>query len=104
VSAADQVRPIFAAFDAKDVSAFASFMTDDVRLRLGNAEPVEGKSAFVETVNAFLASITSFRHEIIDATPSTHDCAYRRHRQWQRREPRAQSASMELSRKRAALR
>jgi ketosteroid isomerase-like protein len=48
MSPADQVRRIFAAFDAKDVSAFASFMTDDVRVRLGNAEPVEGKAAFVK--------------------------------------------------------
>jgi ketosteroid isomerase-like protein len=63
---AEQVRPIFAAFDAKDVSTFASFMADDVRLRLGNAEPVEGKPAFVEAVNAFLGSVASFRHEIIN--------------------------------------
>jgi ketosteroid isomerase-like protein len=62
----EQVRPIFAAFDAKDVSAFASFMTEDVRLRLGNAEPVGGKAAFVEAVSAFLASVASLRHEIID--------------------------------------
>jgi ketosteroid isomerase-like protein len=62
---ADQVRPIFEAFDAKDVSAFASFVTDDVRLRLGNAEPVEGKTAFVEAVTAFLGSVAAFRHEII---------------------------------------
>ena len=48
----DQVRRMFAAFDSKDVSALAAFMTDDVRLRLGNAEPVQGKSAFVEAVNA----------------------------------------------------
>jgi ketosteroid isomerase-like protein len=41
-------------------------MTDDVLLRLGNAEPVEGKAAFVETVNAFLASVAGFRHEILD--------------------------------------
>jgi ketosteroid isomerase-like protein len=66
VTPTDQVRPIFAAFDAKDVSAFASFMTDDVRLRLGNAEAVEGKAAFVEAVEAFLGSVGSFRHEIID--------------------------------------
>jgi hypothetical protein len=41
-------------------------MTDDVRLRLGNAETVEGKAAFVDAVNAFLASVAGFRHEIID--------------------------------------
>jgi limonene-1,2-epoxide hydrolase len=41
-------------------------MTDDVRLRLGNAEPVEGKSAFIEAVNAFLGSVAGFRHDVLD--------------------------------------
>jgi ketosteroid isomerase-like protein len=62
----DHVRRMFAAFDSKDIGALAAFMTDDVRLRLGNAEPVEGKSAFVEAVNAFLASVTGFRHEVLN--------------------------------------
>ena len=66
VNPADHVGAIFGAFDAKDVSAFASFMTDDVRLRLGNAEPVQGKPAFVEAVSAFLASVTGFRHEVLN--------------------------------------
>jgi ketosteroid isomerase-like protein len=66
VSPFDRARAIFAAFDAKDVSALAAHMTDDVRLRLGNAETVEGKTAFVDAVNAFLASIAGFRHEITD--------------------------------------
>jgi ketosteroid isomerase-like protein len=57
---------IFATFDSKDVSALAAFMTDDVRLRLGNAEPVQGKSAFVEAVNAFVASVEGFRHEVLN--------------------------------------
>jgi ketosteroid isomerase-like protein len=61
-----RVRAIFETFDAKDVSALAAFVTDDVRLRLGNAEPVEGKSAFVEAVNAFVASVAGFRHDVID--------------------------------------
>lgn len=62
----DRIRTMFAAFDAKDVSALAAFMTDDVRLRLGNAEPVQGKSAFVGAVNAFLASVAGFRHEVLN--------------------------------------
>ena len=57
---------MFATFDAKDVSALAAFITDDVRLRLGNAEPVQGKSAFVEAVSAFLASAAGFRHEVLN--------------------------------------
>jgi ketosteroid isomerase-like protein len=60
----DHIRRVFAAFDAKDTSALAEFMTDDVRLRLGNAEPVQGKSAFVDAVNAFLGSVAGFRHEV----------------------------------------
>jgi len=41
-------------------------MTDDVRMRLGNAETVEGKTAFVDAVNAFLASSGGSGNEIID--------------------------------------
>ncbi|MGA8334657.1 MAG: nuclear transport factor 2 family protein [Solirubrobacteraceae bacterium] len=66
VNPGDRVRAIFGAFDAKDVSAFAAFMTDDVRLRLGNGEPVQGKPAFVEAVTAFLASVAGFRHEVLN--------------------------------------
>jgi ketosteroid isomerase-like protein len=62
----DQVRRMFAAFDSKDVSSLAALMTDDVRLRLGNAEAVQGKSAFVEAVNAFLASVAGFRHQVLN--------------------------------------
>ena len=62
----DRVRRIFAAFDAKDVPAFTAFVTDDVRVRLGNTEMVEGKPAFVAAVEAFLASVAEFRHEVID--------------------------------------
>jgi ketosteroid isomerase-like protein len=61
----DHIRMLFATFDAKDVSALAAFMTDDVRLRLGNAEPVQGESAFVEAVNAFIGSVAGLRHEVL---------------------------------------
>jgi ketosteroid isomerase-like protein len=62
---ADQLRRVFATFDAKDVSALAEFMTDDVQLRLGNAEMIQGKAAFVDAVNGFLGSIAAVRHEIL---------------------------------------
>jgi SnoaL-like domain len=62
----DHVRGMFATFDAKDVSGLAAFMTGDVRLRLGNAEPVRGKSAFVSAVTVFLASVGGFRHEVLN--------------------------------------
>jgi ketosteroid isomerase-like protein len=57
---------IFASFDAKDVSTLAEFMTDDVQLRLGNAEMIQGKAAFVAAVNGFLDSIAGVRHEILN--------------------------------------
>lgn len=66
LSPSERARTIFSAFDAKDVSALAALMTDDVRLRLGNAEMVQGKAAFIDAVNVFLGSVASFRHEIID--------------------------------------
>lgn len=62
----ERVREIFAAFDAQEVPALAALMTDDVRLRLGNAEMVEGKSAFVEAVHAFHDSVAGFRHDVVD--------------------------------------
>jgi hypothetical protein len=39
----DHLRKMFGTFDAQDVSTLAGFVPDDVRLRLGNAEPVQGK-------------------------------------------------------------
>jgi ketosteroid isomerase-like protein len=66
MSPGDQLRNMFGAFDAQDVAALAGFVTDDVRLRLGNAEPVEGKPAFVEAVTQFIASVAGFRHEFLN--------------------------------------
>jgi ketosteroid isomerase-like protein len=81
----DQMHRVFATFDAKDVSKLAGFMTDDVRLRLGNAEMIRGKSAFVDAVNAFLTSVAAVRHEIVnvyrdgDAAIVEFDVHYTRH-------------------------
>jgi ketosteroid isomerase-like protein len=62
----EHIRRVFASFDARDVPAFAAFMADDVRLRLGNADETRGKAAFVDAVNAFLGSIAQVRHEILN--------------------------------------
>ena len=81
----DQLRRVFATFDAKDVSTLAGFMTDDVALRLGNAETIKGKAAFADAVNAFLGSIAGVRHEILtvysdgDAAIVEFDVHYTRH-------------------------
>jgi hypothetical protein len=44
VSPEDLVRGVFAALDAKDPAAVTARMTDDVRMRLWNADLVEGKA------------------------------------------------------------
>ena len=81
----DQLRRVFATFDAKDVPMLASFMTDDVALRLGNAALTTGKAAFVDAVNGFLGSIAGVRHEILnvftdgDAAIVEFDVHYTRH-------------------------
>jgi ketosteroid isomerase-like protein len=66
VSPSHYARGVFAAFDAKDVPALAALMTDDVRARLGNADVIEGKPAFVEVAETFIASVADFRHHVID--------------------------------------
>jgi ketosteroid isomerase-like protein len=81
----DQLRQVFATFDAQDVSRLAGFMTDDVELRLGNADIIKGRTAFVDAVNGFLGSIAGVRHEILavysdgDAAIVEFDVYYTRH-------------------------
>jgi ketosteroid isomerase-like protein len=65
-SESDHLRKVFATFDAKDITAFAAFLTDDVRLRLGNATTVHGKAALIAEVKAFLGSVGGVRHEFIN--------------------------------------
>jgi ketosteroid isomerase-like protein len=62
----DQARVVFAAFDAKDVATLTSLVRDDVRIRLGNAEEAQGKPAFVEAVEAFVASVAAFHHHVLN--------------------------------------
>ena len=60
-------------------------MTDDVEVRLGNADLIKGKTAFVDAVNAFLGSVAGVRHEILtvyrdgDAAIVEFDVHYTRH-------------------------
>jgi ketosteroid isomerase-like protein len=64
VSPTDLVRGVFAALDGKHPAAVTARITDDVRMRLGNADAVDGKAEFVEATTAFVASISAIRHEI----------------------------------------
>jgi ketosteroid isomerase-like protein len=62
----DYIRRVFATFDAKDVLTLAAFVTDDVRLRLGNSDMVQGKSSFISAVNEFLASVGGVQHHVLN--------------------------------------
>jgi ketosteroid isomerase-like protein len=64
VSPVNLIRGVFAALDAKDSAAVTAAMTDDVRMRLGNADVVEGKANFRTASEAFVASIAAISHEI----------------------------------------
>jgi ketosteroid isomerase-like protein len=81
----DQIHRVFASFDAKDVPALAEHVTHDVQLRLGNAEMIRGKAAFIDAVHAFLGSVAGVRHEILnvftdqDAAIVEFDVHYTRH-------------------------
>jgi ketosteroid isomerase-like protein len=58
------VHAIFTAFDAKDVEALAAWMTDDVRLQIGNTPTVNGKAGFVESLQVFFTSVANVRHTV----------------------------------------
>jgi ketosteroid isomerase-like protein len=64
VSPSDLVRDVFAALDARDPAAVAAHMTEDVRMRLGNQDVVEGKTAFLESAQGFVDAIAAIKHDI----------------------------------------
>ena len=63
----DLANEAAAALDARDVAKLAAMVSDDVRLQFASQPPVEGKEAFVDALEDSLASVSGFRHEIIEA-------------------------------------
>jgi ketosteroid isomerase-like protein len=63
----DVAREAAAALDAGDVKRLLAMVTDDVRLQFGSQEPVVGSEAFTAALEASLASVAGFRHEIREA-------------------------------------
>ncbi len=55
---------LFAAIDGGDAERFAAFLSGDGLFRFGNGEPVQGRDAVREAVEAFFASIRGCRHEL----------------------------------------
>lgn len=60
------IRELFAATDTRDTDLVASFLTDDIELRFGNAEPVRGKPDFRVLSAEFNGSLAAIRHEIVN--------------------------------------
>jgi ketosteroid isomerase-like protein len=64
MSPTDVVRGVLAALDARDPVAVTAHMADDVSMRLGNADFVQGRADFSAATASFVASIKTIRHEI----------------------------------------
>ena len=55
---------LFAAIDAQDGAAFASFLTDSAVFRFGSAPPVQGRAAVQAAVEGFFDSVAGLSHSI----------------------------------------
>lgn len=76
---------LFAAIDAKDADRFASFLAADGLFRFGSTPAVKGRSAIVQAVEAFFATLEALSHDVTNtvADGSTLICegvvTYQRH-------------------------
>lgn len=76
---------LFAAIDAKDAGRFGEFLEADGSFRFGSAPVVTGRTAIVQAVEAFFATIAALSHEVTNtiADGSTLVCegnvTYQRH-------------------------
>ncbi len=57
--------PLFAAIDARDADAFASFLTADAQFRFGNAPVVAGQAAIRDVVAGFFGAIRACSHRLL---------------------------------------
>ncbi|MDP2571909.1 nuclear transport factor 2 family protein [Vibrio penaeicida] len=64
MNATDLIKNLYSSVDSKDVEHLSTFLADDVRFRIGNFDPVIGKTAVVEANQTFFASISSMAHQI----------------------------------------
>ena len=56
---------LFADIDRMDARAFASYLSEDCRLRFGNADAVAGRSAIEAAITGFFATIKGLSHDIV---------------------------------------
>jgi len=58
-------REYLAALDAKDIEAYAAFLSDDCTLTFNNADPVSGKIAVVGMLRDYWASFGEIEHDLL---------------------------------------
>jgi len=59
------VKQLLQSIDNKNTESFLTFLADDGLFRFGNANPVKGKAAVREAVNAFFDSIKGLQHDLV---------------------------------------
>ena len=62
MTAIDWLKDTYACLDAKDLEGFLARLTDDVRVRFGNAHPVHGKHAAREGYAELLQKVGALKH------------------------------------------
>ena len=61
---------ILSAVDATDSAGFVSYLTDDATFKWGAQEPVHGKRAVQDYVDAFLGMFRGTRHVVLETLES----------------------------------
>ena len=62
----NRIPALFAAIDARDAHAFASFLSPDVEFTFANAPPLLGREQVQAVIAAFFSSLASLRHEVTE--------------------------------------
>ena len=61
----DWARNYYDVVDAMDLEKYATYHTEDARLRFGNAPPAEGKQAILDGISHFWETINGLRHDFV---------------------------------------
>jgi uncharacterized protein (TIGR02246 family) len=63
---ADITKEIFACVDRRDAKGFAGFFASNGRFVFGNADPIVGREAIADAVDAFFAGLRGLRHQTLN--------------------------------------
>ena len=84
-TAAAIIRTLIRAIDDQDYDTIAALLTPDVHFRLGNSDPTDLRSDFLDAAKTFRGTIADQRHTILnvweadaETVVAAFDCYYRR--------------------------